>query len=423
MGNRINFVLVVLLLGGFALAQVDVRLWHMEQPPHRVDRVQELIDAFNAANPDIEVVQEVQNWGDVIPKALSAVRARVQPDILFAIPDFTLTMKATGAVQPVTELANNLHQQHGFLDAAIDPYSYQDEVWAVPLYGMVQSLWYRKDVLAEAGIEPPTTWEELLAAAEALTTEDRYGIGIPGSKSLYADQVIYNFMITAGAKTIFNDDGSIRFDTPETVRAFQYYHDLFQFSPPDSVSWIWGDAEAAFASGRVPMIIQFTTITTFDQQTEDLPANLGVVPIPAPAELGERGNIYYSNGAMVLTGDPAKKAAAEKFLAYLLEPDNYGRFLNMEPALFLPVTADGQEAESFWNDPLVVEYEDQVRTMVDNSAYGALFGFTTGQVFDGIGPISAQNLLSQVVQRVLVDGDSPEDAVTWGQAQMEAATR
>jgi multiple sugar transport system substrate-binding protein len=413
--------LLVLSLGATVLAQTEVRLWHMEQPPYRVERMQELIDAFNAANPDVRVVQEVQNWGDVVPLALSAVRAGIQPDILFTIPDFTVTMRATGAVQPVTELANSLSEAHGFQDAAIDPYSYEGEVWAVPLYGMAQSLWYRQDVLEEAGLEAPETWEELLEVAQALTADGRYGIGLPGSRSLYTDQVIYNFMITAGAKDIFNQDGTVRFDNPETVRAFEMYRELFEYSPPDSVNWIWGDAEAAFAAGRVAMIIQFTVITTFDQQTEEPAENLAVAPIPVPIEGGERGTIYYSNGAMILTQDEAKREGAERFLAYLLEPETYGRFLTMEPGLFLPVTEDGQEASTFWEDPLVVAYRPQVETMIDNSQYGALFGFTTGEVFDAIGPISAQNLLSQVVQRVVVDGESPEAAVAWGQAEMEDA--
>jgi multiple sugar transport system substrate-binding protein len=414
-------VLLTLLLTGVGLAQTQVRVWHMEQPPYRVERMQELIDAFNAENPDVRVVQEVQNWGDVVPKALNAARARALPDILFTIPDFTVTMRATGTVQPITELAGELDQQHGFLPSALDPYSYDGEVWAVPLYGMVQNIWYRKDIFDEAGIEPPSTWEQLLAAAEQLSGDGRYGIGLPGSRSLYTDQVMYNFMITAGAKDLFDQQGNVVFDNPDTVRAFQMYQDLFQYSPPDSTGWIWGDAEAAFASGQVAMIPQFTVITTFSEQTDEPAENLGVLSFPMPASDGEPGSIYYSNGAMILTQDQAKREGAERFLAYLLEPQTYGRFLTMEPGLFLPVTEDGQFAETFWEDPLVVEYRPQVEMMIQTSENGALFGFTTGQVFDAIGPISAQNLLSQVVQRMLVEGATSEEAVNWGQEQMEEA--
>ena len=418
--KKLFVTLSILAASACVFAQTEVRLWHMEQPPYRVERMQELIDAFNADNPDVEIVQEVQNWGDVVPKALGAVQAGAQPDILFTIPDFTVTMKATGAVQPVTDLANRLTEAHSFLDAAIDPYSYEGEVWAVPLYGMVQNLWYRDDVLEAAGVEAPETWDDLLSVAASLSEAGDFGIGLPGSRSLYTDQVLYNFLITAGAADLFSEDCTVQFDTPETVRALTLYRDLYAYSPPDSVSWIWGDAEAAFASGQVAMIPQFTVITTFDQQTEEEPDNLGVVTIPTPSD-GQRGNIYYSNGAMILTQDEAKREAAEKFLAYLLEPETYGRFLTMEPGLFLPVTEDGQDASTFWSNELVTAYEPQVEEMIDNSQYGALFGFTGEDVCTAIGPISAQNLLSQVVQRMVVDGDTPEEAAAWGQRQMEDA--
>ena len=46
-------------------AQTEVTLWHLEQPPHRVARIQELIDEFNAANPDVVVRQEPQSWGEI----------------------------------------------------------------------------------------------------------------------------------------------------------------------------------------------------------------------------------------------------------------------------------------------------------------------------------------------------------------------
>jgi len=286
---------------------------------------------------------------------------------------------------------------------------------------MVQNLWYRKDVFEKAGLQPPQTWDELLADAKALTKNGMYGIGLPASKSLYTDQVVYNFMITAGAKSIYDTSGNITFDNPDTVRAFNLYKELSQYSPPDSTSWIWGDAEAAFAAGKVAMIPQFTVITTYSKQTNEPASNLGVMPFPQPASGGEPGAIYYANAAMILTPDATKKAAAEKFLAFLLEPANYGRFLNMEPGLYLPITEDSQDNPTYWSNELDQSYKPQIEKMIANSKNGYLFGFTTGRVFKSIGSISAQNLLAQTVQRLIVSGDSPQQAVAWGQKQMEAA--
>jgi hypothetical protein len=59
--------------------------------------------------------------------------------------------------------------------------------------------------------------------------------------------------------------------------------------------------------------------------------------------------------------------------------------------------------------------------MVEQSKYGYLFGFTREKIPEGIGQISAENLLSQVVQKAVVEGDSPDAAVGWGQKEMQSA--
>jgi multiple sugar transport system substrate-binding protein len=424
--TRFMVILMLLTLSGISAlsaqdAPVEVTIWHMEQPPHRVERIQTLIDEFNAANPGIVVSQEPQNWGEIYTKAPAALAAGNAPELLFAIPDFTPILKDLGTVQPVEDFVAEIDEAYGMFDAAVAPYTYDDHTWAVPLYNMAHSLWYRKSVFEEAGIEPPTTWDELLAAAEALTTDGQYGIGLPANKQLYTDQTVYDFMVNAGAEEIYNEDGTLRFNNPETVAAYDFYSQLYQFSPPDSANWTWGEAEACFASRTCAMILQFTVITTYDTQAEGDAEDLGVIAIPRSENVEESGTIAYSNGVMLLTDDPAKQEAAKEFLRFLFMPENYGRFLNMEPGLFLPVTEAGSEAESFWTDPLVVKYQGQIETMLENSRNGMLFGFTNGNTFPSIASISAQNLVAQTLQMVVIDGMSAEEAVAAGQAAMEEA--
>ena len=413
--------LALTALSAPALAQTELLIWHMEQPPHRVERIQSLLDAFNAANPDITVRQEPQNWGEIYAKAPAAVAAGNAPDLLFAIPDFTPLLKQLGAVQPVDAIVAMLDEAHGFYPAALEPYAYDGHVWAVPLYNMAVSLWYHRPMLEAAGIAPPTTWEALRAAAEALTGDGVYGIGLPANKHLYTDQTTYALMVNNGASALYDADGSIRFDTPETQGALAFYDELAAFSPPDIASWTWGEAEACFASRACAMILQFTVITTFETQTDGTPDQLGVAAIPAAEGVADPGTIAYANGVMLLTDDPAKHDAAAEFLSFLMAPENYGRFLNMEPGLFLPVTETGAAAESFWSDPVAVAYRSQIETMLENSRSGRLFGFTDGNIFPSIAAISAQNLISQATQRVVLGDEDPADAAAEVQEMMEDA--
>jgi multiple sugar transport system substrate-binding protein len=85
------------------------------------------------------------------------------------------------------------------------------------------------------------------------------------------------------------------------------------------------------------------------------------------------------------------------------------------------VTEDGSTAESYWSDPVVVKYKSQIEVMLQNSTAGRLFGFTGGNTFPSIATISAQNLLAQTLQLVVIDGKSAADAVKEGQQMMEEA--
>tara|TARA_B100000029_G_scaffold476166_1_gene520070 strand:+ start:364 stop:1647 length:1284 start_codon:yes stop_codon:yes gene_type:complete len=425
MKNIIEFLFTLFFVSLFsisAIAATSVTFWHMEGVPHRVDRIQTLIDEFNAANPGIEVKQEVQNWGEIYAKAPASVAAGTSPEILVGIPDFTPILAEMGAAQPVEDFVAELDSKYSFYQKALDQYTYNGHTWAVPLWNMAISIWYRKSVFEEAGISAPKTWSELKSAAKALTKDGVYGIGLPGNKQLYTDQTIYSFMVNSGASEIYNSDGTLRFDNSGTVSAYEIYKDLYQYSAPDAANWTWGEAEACFASKACAMILQFTVISTYEGQAGGDASDLGVIQIPyADGMANSAGTVSYVNSAMIMTKDNEKMEASKKFLSFLMEPGNYGRFINMEPGLFLPITEAGSKDSTFWDDPVAVKYKSQIETMLDNSTRGSLFGFTNGNTFTSISSISAQNLLSQTLQLAIIDGKDAASAVSEGQSIMMEA--
>ena len=425
----------ILLVMGFILGvvsfavfgqQVDIKIWHMEQPPHRVKVFQEVIDQFNQNNPDIFVKQQVLDWMNAYQKTIAAIQARQAPEILFTLPDFTTVIKQTGAVQPVDELFMELDQKYDFIEAAVKPYSYDGHIWALPTYGMIHMMWYRKDLFAQAGLDPdnpPRTWEQLLTTIEQLEENGITGIGVPASYHMYTDQAIYSFMIAGGSHQIFNENGEIVFDNPKTVRTFEFYQQLVDHSPQGITGWSWAEPQLAFNNGTIAIAIekgQF--LSPFEEESGVDGSNLGVAPVPFPAD-GQRGSIYYPNGMMILTTDQAKLAAVKKFLNYLYEPEVNGKWFSMEPGLFLPVTNATLNSESFWSNPIVAQYQDLVKLMIEQSEYGKLFGFNHQSVNQNIGKIAGQYILAQTVQEMVVKGLSPEEAIKWGEEKMKEAIK
>lgn len=407
--------------GGEADGEKVLTLWHMEEPPNRVKAFKKIIDRYNATDPEYPVKQQVQNWDKIYSKIASSVQSGNQPDLLFTIPDFTTYVRTLGSVQPVTKLVQKLDSEHGFSDVATAPYRDEGKDWAVPLYGMVQVLWYRKDLLRKAGVSPPKSWDDLLAAAKKLDAGKTNGIALPAGRNLATDQVIYSFMVTNGAADFFTDDGGIDFDKPAVVESFDFYNQLLKYSPTDSGSYSWGEPQAALNSGAAAMAIEKGQyLAPFEEESGRPASDLGCAPIPQP-EGGQPGSIYYSNGAMILTDDEERAAAAGDFLSFILKPDNYGDFLNAEPGLFLPLTEDGRDAESWTQNETIKKYSHCVDVMLKQADSGELFGFVGGQYIDSIGEISGQNIIAQVIQRMYSSGQSPAKAVAWGAEEMQDA--
>ncbi len=404
-------------------ASKEIVLWHMENTPSRVKAFQKLADEYNATNPEYKVNIQVQDWGQVYTKIAAAAQAGKQPDILFAIPDFATYVRGLGLGQPVTSVVEDIQKKDGLIKASTAPYTDKGNVWAVPLYGMVQMLWYRKDLFKAAGINSaPATWSELVADAKKLSNGKTNGIAVPSGKNLATDQVLYSFMVTGGAANMFTKDGKVSIDNAKTVAAFDLYKQLADLSPKDAGSYSWPEPQAALNSGSAAMAVEKGQyLAPFQSESGKPASDLGCAPIPVADNGGKTGSIYYSNGAMVLSKDKAKQQGAGKFLEWVLDPKHYGDFLNAEPGLFLPVTNNGATESNWRQNPVISTYKNCVNAMLKQSQTGELFGFVDGQYISSIGDISGQNILAQAVQQMTVNGMSAKNAVTWAQQQMQAA--
>jgi len=408
---------------------VKLILWHQEQPPQRVKRYQEILDGFMAKHPDINIVQQVQTWGEAYTKTMGAIQAKKAPDMQFTIPDFTTNIKRSGVVQPMDEFVQLLQGKYHIYESALAPYYYEGHYWAVPLYGMNHLLYYRKSVFEEGGLDPknpPATWGELLETIERFVEGGvvPHGIGVPVSKTLAGDQFIYSLMVTNKAEHLFGEKkDEIVFDNPRTIGTYEFWKKLYDTSPPGSLAWQWVEPQLGLIGKKTLFgIILGGFLGHWDRQAEALPEDLAAGLVPRPKD-GQLGTIYYSNGVMLYTKDKRKQEAIKTFLEYLFQPEVMGYFLNAQPGLFLPISKEASEADSFLGDPTVQRYADIIKLEIEQSKYGKLYGFTRDEVNPSIGRITGQYLLTQTAQKMAVEGLSAEEAVKWGADKMREAIR
>jgi multiple sugar transport system substrate-binding protein len=174
-------------------------------------------------------------------------------------------------------------------------------------------LYYRKDLLEAAGLEVPTTLDELKAAAEALTDKDNemYGFVARGQRSPLVTQ-FSSFLYSHGGDW-FDENRQATINTPEALAAIDLYATLLrEYGPPGVLNMSWPQAVAIFAQGNAALYTDASSIYSnlLDPELSTVADKTGVAVFPA----GPAGQVMYnvtSWGLAMPAASPNKEAACE----------------------------------------------------------------------------------------------------------------
>ncbi len=187
--------------------------------------------------------------------------------------------------------------------------------YLVPLVTEWQVLYYRKDLFRAAGIEVPTNFEELEAAAKALTKDGVAGFGARGKGAASVTQ-LSSFIYQYGGRYIEN--GEAVFDSPEAVEAIKYYGRLVgTYGPQGVTSLSWEGLLPIFQAGYLAMWADACVFygQVVDPETCAIPIeDIGIADLPAGPEGNEPFNVV-SWGMGIYSGTKHKEAA-QKFLEW-----------------------------------------------------------------------------------------------------------
>jgi len=400
-------------------------LWHSEARPNRIKAIQDLCDAFNRIQSTVKLTPETQTYADVYMKISAAVQAGHPPDMMFTVPDLTMTVQAAGGtIQDVSAEVGSLGRRYKIDPSTLRPFTWKGKYWSVPLYNMAEVLWYRPDLFQKAGLDPakpPKTWSDMLNAAHTLVAKGvvKYPVGVAGELALATVQQVYPLMAAAKAEDLFDAKGNVVFDNPNTVRAYEMYMNLFRMSPPGSETWQWDEPLNAFIAGEVAMVIEKGQyIEQWDLRTQQSPQLLAAAPLPIPDTNGQHATATWDNGVLLLNPNPRARAGFDAFLEYLYKPENMANLLAVGPGLFLPVTQEAANARGLRANATLSRHFPAYTVEMQESQFGRQLGFTKQPFSPAIGRITGQNLLAWVAQQMIHEKRSPADAVKAGQQKI-----
>lgn len=191
----------------------------------------------------------------------------------------------------------------------------EGSVWSVPFQRSTPIMFYNADLLAEEGIDVPTNNEELIAAAQALTTDERDGLQVPVAGT-FPIWLFQSFASGYGAPLTSGDPTQVTFSGEATVQAVEFLTRLgmpveeggFGVGPMGGSAW--GETPAAFLAGQAAMI--YHTTGSLTNILENAEFEVGVSFLPSgPA--GEDGTGYAAptGGGNLYMFDDGSKTDAE----------------------------------------------------------------------------------------------------------------
>jgi multiple sugar transport system substrate-binding protein len=336
---------------GGSTSKVELSQWYHE---YGENGVEEAVKRYAAAYDQAKVTVK-WNPGEYEKLVSAALLTSNVPDVFEYGNGPTLDMIKAGQVVDLTDTLGSAKDQ--FAPSVLAAMTWEDKIWAIPQTVDMQMLYYRKSLLEKAGVQPPTTFADLVTAARAVKTKDIGGFfaGNDGGIGVLGNQLIW----ASGLEQINPDKTGIGFADPAMYDGLAQFRELSKNGLLASASKDWFDA-APFVNEETAM--QWTGLWVLPDVEKAFGDDFGVVPFPAIGS-GGRQVVPFGAFSACVSAKGVNPDAAKAFVKWLWvdqEADqvdfsnSYGTHIPARPALVPQATkiaaGAGAEAAKFVTD-------------------------------------------------------------------------
>ena len=311
--------------------------------------VKEAVERYAAEYPDATV--EVK-WtpGDYAQILAAQLLTDDVPDVFEVEQGGSLDMIRAGQLEPLNDILDPVLAD--FNPSVIDRFMFEGKIYGVPQTVDMQLLYYRPSLLEAAGVEPPTTFEELVTAANAVKTADMGGFyaGNDGGVGVLGTMFIW----ASGHEQLNDDRTAAAFLTDDFYNALIAYREFSESGGVvQAASGEWYSPEAFINEEAA---FQWGGLWSLPEIKEAFGDDVGVVPFPAIGPKGRPAVPFGAFGACV-AAKGKNVEAAKQFVKWLWIDqedkqvdfsDAYGTHVPAKPGLVPQATklADGAGADA-----------------------------------------------------------------------------
>ncbi|MFD7413990.1 extracellular solute-binding protein [Kitasatospora purpeofusca] len=294
---------------------------------------------FEAANPGIKVDVEVASWTDIGKRVDELVRTGKSPDLL-----------QTGGFADQAA-ADRLYNASDVLSLEtqaniMESFSHAGQVlgtqYGIPFVSSSRVLFYNKAIFQKAGIaQPPTTWNELKAAAEKIKAKvpgvTPYGLPL-GPEEAPAESMLWTL---SGGGSLSDDVGNYTIDSDKNQATFNWLRTNLVatgLTYPEPGKMNRTPVYSDFAAGKVAMLNGHPTLLRMATNGK---IDFGTAAIPKKDGLAKTGSLGVADWMMAFKAN-GHKNEIRRFLSFAYAKENQLKF--DETYNLLPVTQDAFDA-------------------------------------------------------------------------------
>lgn len=294
-----------------------VTIWYYwETEGHQV-ALDQVIQEYNSSQSNYEVSAKYVPFADFKKQLSIGASADELPDIaILDSPDHASYVEM-GIFEDIT----GKFDVGNYYEGTVNSCTVDDKLYGVPFGVNCLALYYNEDMLSAAGCEVPTTWDELMTTAKALTTDSVTGLALC---SVQNEEGTFNFvpwLWSTGATSydINNENG---------IRALAFIQSLINegVMSKECINWTQGDVMNQFIAGNVAMMENGPwQIPTMQSEAPDL--NWKVTLIPKDSEyssvLGGENYAVISGGNVEGALDFLTYATSEEQVKFMMDKFGY----------------------------------------------------------------------------------------------------
>lgn len=368
------------------------------------------VDEWNQANPDNQVEMRFFPFGEYSAGTVltTAFASGSGPDVFWASPGTFLQYARSGVLADLSSIFTD-ELRADLLPASVEAVTVDGVPYAMPFEQEPVALFYNIGLFEAAGLEVPTTWQELLDVSAQFEANGVIPIVVETPPGPYQNFTWYPFLWQSGADVADAAMTEATFNTEGAVQALDLWGTLIEegYAPRTAPDCTCNLASTPFATGEAAMqVVGMWGIGVLNGEFPDI--EYGVTHLPTPT--GEDPVTVYGGWTQVVNARSENVEAAKEFTAWMWAQDveRPVEWVTVVNSKFSPRQSVTAAAGEYYDEPHLAVFRDVI--------------LPTARAEPRF-PAEMVRIVGDALQAAMFRGTSGEDAAASAQRELETFLR